>query len=400
VSAGPVPAAERSAALDVLRGAALFGVLLVNMEFHRGPALYLEGSGVEEDRGPADDVVAWAISWLGAGKAYTVLAFLFGYGIAVMLRRAAQAGVPPVPRLLRRLAALFALGLLHAVLLFFGDVLIAYAVAGLALLALRDRPDRSLVRWAVALIVLPAVLIGLLTAGGGELSPVDAQLTVSDAEDATAAYNREPGGGRRPAAARPRLRDEHPPARPAREHRLLVLGLLAGRHRLLERPAGAHRARWRRVAVAGLGLGLPLNVLVAVTYEGGLPADPLAAGVLAAVTFTVPLVLAAGYVAGLVLLLERDGPRRALTGLLAPLGRVSLTAYLAQSLVAALVFTAYGLGLYGDVGPAAGLALTVAIFATEVAAARAYVRRRRLGPAEWLIRRVTYAGAPRSFSAR
>jgi uncharacterized protein len=391
-AAGPVPAAERAPALDVLRGAALFGVLAVNMEVHRGPALHRDLAAVAEPgTGPVDDVVAWLTSWLVAGKAYTVLAFLFGYGAGVMVRRAAAAGADVVPRLLRRLATLFVLGLLHAALLFFGDVLTLYAVAGTALLALRHLTDRGVLQWAAALVVVPAVLVALLVAAGGAaIAPGDVALAERDAEQAIRSYTGDPL-----SAIEQRVRDAGVAvlgtllALPANVG-LLALGLVAARHRLLERPAAAHRGAWRRVAAAGLAVGLPLNLVVAAVYEDGLPAAGGPAALASLAVALAPLVLAAGYVAALVVLLDRPGPGAALRRALAPLGRVSLTAYLAQSLVAALLFTAYGLGRYGEVGPAAALAIALALFAAEALLAAAFLRRRATGPAERLVRALTY----------
>jgi uncharacterized protein len=386
---GPITPAERAPALDVLRGAALLGVLVVNMEVHRGPALYRDAVAADEPgTGPVDDVVAWGTSWLAAGKAYTVLAFLFGYGAAVVLRRAAAAGADPAPRLARRLAALFVLGLVHAVLLFFGDVLTLYAVAGTALLALRHLTDRGVLEWAAGLVLVPAALLALLALGGTGLTAADVAAGTADAERAIAGYTAGPLD-----AVGQRVRDVGFAvtgtllALPANVG-LLALGLLAARHRLLERAPGADAAAWRRVAAAGLGVGLPLNLAVATVLEDGLPADPLLAALGSLAVSLGPLVLAAGYVALLVLALGRPAPGRRLRAVLAPLGRLSLTAYLAQSLVAAVLFT--GLGRYGTVGPAGGLAIALVLFAAQAALAAAYLRRRATGPAERLVRAVTY----------
>jgi len=357
------------------------------MEFHRGPGLYRDLGLIDEPGSALDGAVAYATEWLAAGKAYTVLAFLFGYGVALMVRRADAAGTPAGPRLVRRFAALFVLGVAHTVLLFFGDVLTQYALAGTALLLLVRAADRTVLAWAAALIVVPALLLALANTAAPPYGDADVRVALADTEAAVRAYTDGPG-----TAVAQRVRDASY-ALPGvlfylpQNVGLLAIGLWAGRRRLLERPPRATR----RAAAAGLAAGLPLNLVVAEVYEGGLPSGAAGAGATLAILLA-PLVLAAGYLAGLLVLLERPGPRRALTAALAPLGRVSLTAYLGQSLVAALLFTADGLGLYGDVGPAAGLALALALFAAQCLAARAYLRRRATGPAERLVRAVTYGG--------
>lgn len=80
-------------------------------------------------------------------------------------------------------------------------------------------------------------------------------------------------------------------------------------------------------------------------------------------------------------------------GFLVGVGRLALTNYLLQSLAGALIFTGYGLRLYGRVGPAAALLLSVAIFAAQIPASSWWLRHFRFGPAEWLLRSLTYARA-------
>lgn len=386
VADGPLTVEDRALTLDVLRGAALFGVLLVNMEFHRGPALYRSAAGLSEPgTGPLDDTVAFLIAWLAQGKAYTTLAFLFGYGAHVMFRRAHAAGVAIGPRFRRRLAGLLVLGVLHTVLLFFGDILVMYAVAGTTLLLAFRARDATLLAWAGGLVLGSAVLLALASLSTPALTPGEEADLLASAREAVSAYT---GGAAE--AIEQRMRDSAFSAIGFAANLpqvvgIFLIGVWCARRRLLER-AGEHRAAWRRVALFGLAVGLPANLVTAITYTAGAPADPAVFALSSLGFWLGPLILAPAYVALVVLAAERL--RR-----LAPLGRLSLTAYLAQSVVAAVLFTSYGLELYGDVGPAAGLALTVAIFAAEVALAGVWLRRHRSGPVERLLRAVTYRSA-------
>jgi uncharacterized protein len=99
--------------------------------------------------------------------------------------------------------------------------------------------------------------------------------------------------------------------------------------------------------------------------------------------------MALGYGAGIVLLIQRDFWKKCLAPLQA-VGRMALTNYLLQTLICTTLFYSYGLGLYGKVGPAAAVLLTIAIYLFQVAFSLLWIRRFRFGPAEWLWRSATY----------
>jgi uncharacterized protein len=101
----------------------------------------------------------------------------------------------------------------------------------------------------------------------------------------------------------------------------------------------------------------------------------------------VPLALA--YVAALLLFLSRE-PGGERFGWLVPLGRMALTNYLAQSIVLGFVFYGYGLGLFGRLSSAEALPIGLTLYAAQIAASAAWLRRFRFGPAEWLWRSATY----------
>src|SRR5262245_34481921 len=150
----PVPPRERVVALDVLRGFALCGVLIGNM------LLY---SGRWAERGPAPDpgtldVIADVVMTIVVhSKAQTLLTLLFGFGFAVQLLRAEERGQPVVGLYVRRLVALFVLGALHVIVLWWGDVTWGYAVSGFGLLAFLRASNRARVAWGLGLIFVPSL---------------------------------------------------------------------------------------------------------------------------------------------------------------------------------------------------------------------------------------------------
>jgi len=174
---------------------------------------------------------------------------------------------------------------------------------------------------------------------------------------------------------------------------MFLLGLYAGRRGLLHAPV-EHAALWRRLLVWGLPSGLVVHLAYAVVATS---IDVTQPGLLAGSTFILYALglppLALGYIAGLIVLLQRATWQRVLRPL-AALGEMSLTNYLLQSVVCTLLFYSYGLGWFGRMGPALSLVPTLALFALQVVLSNWWLKRFRFGPLEWAWRAVTYGKAP------
>lgn len=385
-TAAAAPPVARIGDIDVLRGFALLGILLINAQLMAGPAVaFGDGAG----SGLADRGAAWATTALVSGKFYLLFSFLLGYGFTVQRRSAERAGVAFAARHLRRTAALFVLGLVHAVLLFPGDILMTYAALGLVLFALRDVRPRRLLRIAAVLLVSLAAL--LLAYGLLALALERTQGLAAPAADTRAAYRGGPGSVvRTNIELLPRFLGANV-LHSADLLAALLAGLAAGKRRVLAGP-GPRPVLLRRVVALGLPLGLAGGAFVAVCthgpLEGGWFFVGQAAGVLTAPALT------AAYACG-VLLLVRVPAGRGIGATLAPAGRMSLTNYLAQSLALALVFTGYGLGLYGRVGTTTVLLGCLFLYAAQLALSALLSRHRRSGPAEFLLRAATRGGLPR-----
>ena len=147
----PLAAAERIHALDILRGFALFGMILVH--FHQ--KMRIDATGLE-------DIIGWGVYVLVEQKAWGTFAFLFGVGFAVLLRRLEARGAPVAPIYLRRLGALALFGIVAEVGFGF-QILFTYACWGLALLVIRRWPTRWLLTTA-ALAAAARPLVVALTA--------------------------------------------------------------------------------------------------------------------------------------------------------------------------------------------------------------------------------------------
>lgn len=158
---------DRLDALDVLRGFALIGICIANVEFFNRPVVE-SGQGIPVGLHGLDWLVAFLVAYLVSGKFWTIFSLLFGMGFALMLERARVAGRPFAPTYGRRVGVLLAIGLLHHTLLWSGDILISYAAGALALMLALLAPARLLVIALIACIALPQVpglsLLGWLMA--------------------------------------------------------------------------------------------------------------------------------------------------------------------------------------------------------------------------------------------
>lgn len=395
---GPVPARERIDVIDVLRGFALFGVLLANALW------YFSGFGdltqLEVQQLPAnslDPVVFELERFFVTDKFISIFSFLFGMGFALQMRRAAERGVPVKHFYVRRMLWLLAFGIAHALLGFYGDVLHLYAVLGLLLIGWVARSERSLVGWGLAFaVVLPvavrALAWGLPLLTDGAIDPE----AVSEARRGVAfAHHAEFAGSSYAGVIRAnaidlwsRLSTDVLVASVLASFGKFLLGVWAGRTGLL----AGESVPWLRRGVAwGLVLGVACEgTVVADAIFPALDTGTWGARVAEAALWDAGvLALATSYVCAIVLLFRRPDWNRTL-GFLAPVGRMALTNYLGQSVACILIFYGVGLGWYGHVGPTAVLGISVVVFAAQAAASAWWLRRFQFGPAEWAWRSLAY----------
>ncbi|MFF9867937.1 DUF418 domain-containing protein [Streptomyces sp. NPDC013953] len=391
VAARPA-AGRRILEVDALRGFALGGILLVNI-------LVMSGTHGRTAADPAvagaDLVAHWLVTALVETKFYLLFSFLFGYSFSLQEESAQRAGAPFVPRMLRRLLGLFVLGALHMALLYSGDILTMYAVLGLVLLLVRNAAAERLrraARWVYAVPIGLLFLLGALAALAPEPGPSERARTAGDAARLAAGMR---GDAADVVAA-------NLSAWPDAVAALLfaggsvvaafLAGLVAGRRHLLT-GGTAGPARLRRTRTIGLAVGLPGGIVMAAGTVAPLPER------WEVLCYTVGLAtapaLTAAYASALMLWFAGSRGARA-AALLAPAGRMALTNYLCQSVVMALLFTGYGLGLYGRAGAAAAVAAALALYAAQLFVSPRVLGRFRQGPVEWLLRTVTLGRTPRN----
>lgn len=383
----PTSASERRVELDVLRGLALFGVLVVNVGVFSGSDVALEAK-LPVIWGWGGAFPSYLRSALVESKSAALLAMLFGAGLVIQSERVVRQGRAYLPFALRRAGALALLGIAHSLLLWNGDILLDYAVISLLMIPfVTVRASRVL--WAIAAILPASMLLALpfLHLAEGGLS--------------YAAQLQHYGGGSWWDALRFRTWEFFHAIGPMRMVNrpivltpFFVLGAYFWKKGWLSDPAKHRRALVRVFIVSSL-VGLGANLVPFEKLGGWLtahvPTRPLQVAIKLVIFLGRPL-LTLGYASGILLLLQRPWWRPALARL-APLGRMTLTQYLLQSVVCTLVFNGYGLGLFGKVSINACIAGSIAFFPLQVWSSAWWLARFRAGPVEWLWRRMVYGAA-------
>lgn len=382
---------------DVLRGFALWGIIVVNVAYFATSV----DSGVTSEAlaSAGDSVAAFLVFTLAQGKFYLIFSFLFGYSSHYVLGRASGGR----RRWLLRGIGLVILGIVHATLLFIGDILFLYGLLGLLLLAFYGRTQKVLLRWAwgiyglftAAALAIVALTIWVEAQGGSaELESSQASLAYESTVFST----------------------NYLASIPARfdfwisEGIFLVLfqsaltfvaflaGVLAARWGALNSD-GLSTRQLRTMLVWGLGGGLVVQGAFASVWLGNaLSPQPSAAIDLAAFFggfLTAPL-LSVGYV-GLVVTMVRTRPRA--LGWLGKMGRMSLTVYLSQSILLSVIFGGWGLGLYQQLPYWGAVVVSLAIALVLSALAPLWLRIFGRGPMESLLTAWSRLGIAKSPSS-
>jgi uncharacterized protein len=375
----PTAPDERYVTLDILRGLALFGVLLINVHTLFRVSLFEHILHFHTEPGTWNHVVDVLLAGLLETKAVSLFSVMFGIGSAIQAERAAARGVNVTRFLVRRYLVLLALGLCHLWLIWNGDILALYAVCGLLILPFMRLPASMLaVLGAVAIVLRSVVDLPI------PFPTVDAM----QVQAVAAAHVYGSGGFMDILAFRaretwrfmvPLLIGFLP-----QTFGLMLCGIAAWRSGVLREPQ-RYRRRLRTFFVAALAIGATATSLQVFSESSGRPLA-IPEGLLRLCSF-IPLAFA--YAAGVLLWMT---PPRAtpVTALVASLGRMALTNYLTQSVVLSVIFYGYGFGLFGRIGSALAALIGVALYVGQLFLSRFWLRHYRFGPVEWVWRSLTY----------
>lgn len=391
----PPQRSTRALAPDLARGVMLLFIAFANVSWYLWGHPTVASSLHPADGTGLDRALQVAMTILVDMRIYPMFAFLFGYGMVQFTNSRLAAGLTrkQTRRMLRRRHwAMILFGLVHAALLFVGDILGAYGLTGLILVAIFfERKDKTLRIWVTVFVCLIAASAAMTLIGG--------LLTTPDQAGAGVGFGL--GDGRNQisgqhdylAAVVSRLamwvlmvfaQGLFMPAIPI----CVMLGWLAARHRLLE-DADRHRRALVTIAAVGIPLG----------WLGGLPhalhlvkviPDEQAPWMFMGVAQFSGMLAGVGYAALVALVAASLSHGGAAVRAVAAVGKRSLSCYLFQSVVFAPLLCAWGLGVGAKINTAGALAIAAATWTLSLAAAYWMENRNMRGPAEMVLRRFTY----------
>lgn len=390
-------APDRVVSLDLIRGVAVLGILAINIAGFAGPPAAVLSPNWPGPVSLADKLAFAATFVLFEGKMRALFCMLFGASMALFLERSEAAGRDGDILQLRRLLWLAVFGLAHFFLLWWGDILFAYALCGIVVLMARDMPTRAMAVAAVAVFALSHLIGGAMDLPGA----------IAEERVRTGTANEQQVGEvkRFERIAAQKARNDRAivasPYAVRLQHRvtrdtfkpllgtldnvtetipLMLIGVVLFRIGFFSGTI-SRKTLWR-IALAGTLTGLALTVpLLAWAWPRDFPIRAMSSIMIywAAIPH---LLMALGYAA----LLALAAPRlaRSLVGRrLADAGRMAFTVYIGTSLVMTAIFYGWGLGLAGSYGHAALLVFVLFGWLTMLAASWAWLGHFRRGPLEW-----------------
>ncbi len=395
----PVSADKRLATLDILRGFALFGILMVNMIWYSNPiASLISDNSLWTDTQSV--VTRFMIGFLFEGKFYVLFSMLFGYGFWLFLNKKNNDGKPVTGLFAMRLFVLLLIGVAHVVLLWAGDILVFYALLGFVLMLFRNvKKDRTLLIWAAVFISWPVLLMGFLALlfQIPEVQAVmDQAMVEQDAyfisliDKALSVFQQ----GSFSEMIRMRLLEYslslsgffffH-----VNILAMFLIGVYAARKKYMARTSEL-LPFFKKLCFYGFMIGIPANLFTAIAllYHDIYSPSAISFYYMLVSSFGSPA-LTIAYVSGIVILIEK-GVLSKLFNWLSFVGRMALTNYLLHSIIASFLFFSYGLGLFGKVNPLQSVLLVFIVYGLQIPFSIFWLKKFRFGPFEWLWRSLTY----------
>lgn len=416
---GPVPGSERITSVDTLRGVAVLGILVMNIYAFAMPAAAY-GNPLLMGGTEWYNLATWYVTHIVFDQKFmTIFSMLFGGGLVIMWQRTRSKDTEFGRIYFRRQLWLLLIGIAHAYLIWFGDILFLYAIIGMIAYFFRRIEPRNLIILGIMLLTVGPVLS---LSGGAYLEQLERQSAEIAADlDAGEAITSRDRATRDKWASfatflspstdnlqdevrvhrgdyagivkhhAPRLLELHlsAPYNPAfwRIAGLMLIGMALMKAGIL---AGKPDARlYRMMALCGYGLGLPVTIASSAIATTARWDGVFLYGVGSLPNYVGSILVALGHIAT-VMLIVKAGIAARLVARFAAVGRMALTNYLMHSVVMTTLFYGYGLGLYGHIPRAAQMLFVAGMLGFQLWLSPIWLDKFRFGPAEWLWRSLTY----------
>lgn len=358
---------------DYLRLIALFGIVVVNVQFIAFSLL--SGMATPVAQSTAELITLWLVDGLALYKSYALFSFMFGVGLGLLMRSAERKRLDFGPLYRNRMIGLGLLGVAHGCLFFPGDILLVYSVMGAVLYRFRNWDPRRLVKVGTVLVILPTLLFTSFVTSPGDM-PEDIValerevMTTGSFVDAVV-FRAVAYGIMSPFVLF---------IQGVAALGWFSLGLAAVKSGLID---AAGHPLWRRARRWCLGPGVAVSLLAAwLLHAQGVT-------LAAAVILIVAPITTLGYLGAIAAISRAPGPimSRVLVA-----GGSSLSIYLGQSIILSTLFSGYGAGLWEEVPRPLAVLIALGVTCLLIAALVIWRSVFRLGPFEWVLRRITYAG--------
>lgn len=406
-SVKPISTKERIKELDLVRGFALFGVLLVNIAminttlFTKFVSAAPLSKPLELD-GILNRMAALFIQVFAEGKFYTIFSFLFGLGFYIFMDRAAKKHPKSNRLFLRRSFFLLLFGILHFSLVWYGDILHVYGIIGFILLLFKNSSLKTVKIWIIILLILSTFIyssFAFLNALASHLMGDEfiAQQTVPMYEQMYESIEVYESGSFIDIVSY-RLKYE---AGPTFSNLIFIIpkilgmfliGLYVGKKGILkniQENLPYISSVWVKTGI----IGFLATVIYSLMKYNLIPVSSLISAPTVKISEEVATVfLSLFYITSLVLLWQKPRFKKFLTPL-TYMGQMALTNYLVQCILASFIFYGYGLGLLNKIGVATGVLITFIIYGIQLIYSKPWLEKYKYGPFEWIWRKLTYGGS-------
>lgn len=380
----PTPLTERVEALDYLRGIALLGIFIANMLHFHSPYAYM--NPYVWFVLPGEMSMFHFIDVFVEASFYPLFAMLFGYGLNMQYEKSLRNDTPFTPFMVRRMGVLMMFGVLHAVLIWSGDILFTYALMGFIMIAFVRIPKKWLLTLSLAIYFVPTLLLyGLLalTRSATSASLLDGFSDNEQIERALAVYGNGSFGDIFAFRLNEFFTFEIVGSITAvfMILPLIMFGAALSKFQVIERMYGM-----KKQLLAALVIFIPIGIVLKniPSWDG-----PKFENMFFVQSLFGGPILTVGYGA-LFLLLFQVPFLQVVTKPFATIGRMAFTTYILQSVIATAIFYSYGAGLYGKVDIVTGTWLAIGIFVIQLMVAHVWLSKFRMGPLEATWRKLSY----------
>ncbi|MCA1027425.1 DUF418 domain-containing protein [Cytobacillus kochii] len=378
---------RRIHSIDAMRGFALFGILIVNFLSFHSPYTHIDPFNYWDKAG--DSTVFPIIDVFFQASFYPLFSLLFGYGVMILKERAELKGVHSPLLLARRFLFLLIIGLCHALFIWHGDILVTYAIAGFALILFIELSGKLLILLGLLIYIIPnLLLVGVLFLTLFIEPDLSVMMTTSVA-DIVQVYQ----SGTWLEIVRQNIDDwlmnNNLATMPILMISILPLFLIGAGLRKLQVVEKLEQRRMTAfvLMIVFLTTGYLIKLLpyfistnLAMQYIQDIFGGPL---------------VAVGY--SLLILVLVNSKIGIITKPLQTIGRLSMTNYLMQSIVATCLFYSYGFGLYGNVSLLTGTMIAIILYVCQIVLSMIWMKYFVYGPFEWCWRWFTYWQKPSTF---